>query len=75
MGGRQSRERRVARWRERLPLLDEDPTEAELMRRPPGEEDGKPAELTPLGERLVGLVEWDYDNKRASMRSRESFDS
>ena len=56
---RQSRERRVERWRRRLPLLDEDPTEGELARRPPGEgEDAGPAALTPLGERLVGLVPW-----------------
>lgn len=27
----------------------------------PGESDGKPAVLTPLGERLVGLVEWEAD--------------
>lgn len=56
---RQSRERRVERWRYRLPLLDEDPTEADLPRRPEGEEDGRPATLTALGERLVGLVEWE----------------
>ena len=55
---RQSVARRVERWRYRLPLLDEDPTEGELARRPPGEEDGRPATLTPLGERLVGLVPW-----------------
>ena len=31
----------------------------ELARRPPGEgEDAGPAALTPLGERLVGLVPW-----------------
>ena len=58
---RQSRERRAERWRHRLPLLDEDPTEAQLSRRPPGEEDGEPAHLTPLGQRLVGLVEWEAD--------------
>lgn len=61
---RQSRERRVERWRHRLPLLDEDPTEGELVRRPPGEEDGAPAELTALGERLVGLADWEYDSKK-----------
>jgi hypothetical protein len=56
---RQSRERRAERWRHRLPMLDEDPKEDELSRRPPGEEDGAPAKLTPLGERLAGLVEWE----------------
>ena len=56
---RQSRERRAERWRQRLPLLDEDPKESELCRRPPGEEDGTPTPLTPLGQRLVGLVEWE----------------
>ena len=39
---RQSRERRIERWRERLPLLDEDPAEWELPRRPPGEEHDEP---------------------------------
>lgn len=29
---------RAERWRSRLPLLDEDPLESELPRRPPGEE-------------------------------------
>lgn len=59
---RQSRERRAERWRSRLPMLDEDPTEAELARRPPGEADGLPfGGLTPLGERLVGLVEWEAE--------------
>ena len=59
---RQTRERRAERWRRRLPLLDEDPTEEELSRWPPGEEEGAPpATLTPLGERLVGLVEWEAD--------------
>ena len=61
---RQSRARRVERWRHRLPLLDEDPTEGELVRRPPGEADGTPSELTPLGERLVGLADWQYDAKK-----------
>ena len=55
---RQSRERRVERWRLRLPLLDEDPREAELPHPPPGEASGEPAVLTPLGQRLVGLVPW-----------------
>ena len=58
---RQSRARRVERWRSRLPMLDEDPLEAELPRRPPGEEDGSPAQLTPLGERLVGLLDWEAE--------------
>ena len=39
---RQSRERRVERWRLRLPLLDEDPREAELPHPPPGEASGEP---------------------------------
>ena len=55
---RQSRERRVERWRLRLPLLDEDPREAELPHPPPGEASREPAVLTPLGQRLVGLVPW-----------------
>jgi hypothetical protein len=55
---RQSRERRVERWRYRLPLLDEDPKEGELSRMPPGEEHGQPAKLTPRGERLVGVRPW-----------------
>ncbi len=59
---RQSRERRAERWRHRLPMLDEDPREAELPRLPPGEEQGAPAELTPLGARLVGLVPWEADD-------------
>ena len=56
---RQSRSRRVERWRERLPLLDEDPREHEIAQRPPGEEDGRPATLTALGEKLVGLTDWE----------------
>ncbi len=56
---RQSRSRRTARWRDRLPMLDEDPTEDQLPHRPPGEEEGRAASLTPLGQRLVGLVEWE----------------
>lgn len=56
---RQSRARRVERWRLRLPLLDEDPTEEQLAQRPPGEGHGRPAELTPLGRRLVGLDAWE----------------
>eukprot|EP00908_Phaeocystis_cordata_P016001 Transcript_27212.p1 GENE.Transcript_27212~~Transcript_27212.p1 ORF type:complete len:426 (+),score=127.26 Transcript_27212:47-1279(+) len=60
---RQSRERRAERWRWRLPLLDEDPRESELPHLVPGEEDGRPARLTPLGERLAGLVEWEADGE------------
>jgi len=56
---RQSRERRAERWRRRLPLLDEDPGEEELPHLVPGEESRQPVELTPLGERLVGLVAWE----------------
>lgn len=59
---RQSRHRRTERWKYRLPLLDEDPKEDELPHRPPGEEDGQPAELTELGKRLVGLVEWEENS-------------
>lgn len=59
---RLSRERRIDRWRLRLPLLDEDPTEDQLSHRPPGEEHGEPfGGLTALGKRLVGLVEWETD--------------
>ena len=60
---RQSRERRIARWHDRLPLLDEDPRENELPVRPPGEEDGEPATLTQLGKKLVGLVEWEEEEE------------
>ena len=56
---RQSRDRRVERWRLRLPLLDEDPGEEELAFRPLGEEAGMPASLTPLGRKLVGLDVWE----------------
>ena len=56
---RQSRERRAERWRRRLPLLDEDPGEEELPHLVPGEESRQPVELTPLGERLVGVVAWE----------------
>ena len=56
---RQSPERRAERWRRRLPLLDEDPGEEELPHLVPGEESRQPVELTPLGERLVGLVAWE----------------
>ena len=59
---RQSRERRAERWRKRLPMLDEDPREEELSRRPPGEEAGEPVPLSPLGERLAGVVEWEIDS-------------
>ena len=58
---RQSRQRRSERYLFRLPLLDEDPHEGELPHKPPGEEDAPLAELTPLGQRLVGLVEWAED--------------
>ena len=60
---RLSRDARIDRWRRRLPLLDEDPREAELPHLVPGEEDGRPARLTPLGERLAGLVEWEADGE------------
>ncbi|CAJ1409566.1 unnamed protein product [Effrenium voratum] len=56
---RLSRTARVARWRERLPLLEEDPREHELTHAPPGEDHGSPAELSALGEKLVGLAAWD----------------
>lgn len=56
---RLSRQQRCERWRKRLPLLEEDPHEHELECLPPDESDGKPASLTALGERLVGLVEWE----------------
>eukprot|EP00933_Yihiella_yeosuensis_P036473 TRINITY_DN3021_c1_g1_i2.p1 TRINITY_DN3021_c1_g1~~TRINITY_DN3021_c1_g1_i2.p1 ORF type:complete len:387 (-),score=49.59 TRINITY_DN3021_c1_g1_i2:1212-2345(-) len=52
---------RVEKWQKRLPLLREDPQEDDLPRRPPGEDDGKPALLTPLGKRLVGLVKWEAE--------------
>jgi hypothetical protein len=58
---RQSRVRRVERWRRRLPLLDEDPTEDQLSQRPPAEGHGRPAELTLLGRRLVGLDAWEEE--------------
>ena len=59
---RLSRDRRVERWRHRLPLLDEDPKEHELERRPPGEHHAEPfAHLSPLGRRLVGLDDWPPD--------------
>ena len=56
---RLTRDARVDRWRRRRPLLDEDPTEAALERRPPGEADGAPFPgLTALGRKLVGLDAW-----------------
>ena len=55
---RLKREDRVARWKERKPLLDEDPDERDLPHAPPDEAHGRPAELTELGEKLVGLVSW-----------------
>jgi len=50
------------RWRRRLPLLEEDPREDELPKRPPGEEHGRPASLSTLGERLVGCRDWPTDS-------------
>jgi len=58
---RQSRARRAERYTNRLPLLDEDPLEEELPHMPPGEDARPLAPLTPLGKRLVGLVEWEAD--------------
>ena len=62
---RLSRAERVARWRERRPMLAEDPAEAEVeMIAPSWRADAAPrppCELTPLGERLVGLVDWPSD--------------
>lgn len=58
---RLGRAERARRWRERLPLLAEDPHELELPWPPPGETHARPAPLTPLGERLVGVVEWEAD--------------
>lgn len=55
---RLSREQRLLRWKERRPLLDEDPLEHELPHAPPDEEHGRPAELTELGQKLVGLEPW-----------------
>ena len=56
---RLTRDARVARWRERRPLLDEDPREGELDRPPLEGLDAAPfADLTPLGRRLVGLDDW-----------------
>lgn len=50
---------RLRRWRERLPLLDEDPREDEVECWPPGEENAPPfAALTHLGRKLVGLDAW-----------------
>lgn len=56
---RLSREERLERWMRRLPVLHEDPHEHELPRLPPGEEDGVPVALSELGERLVGLRDWE----------------
>ena len=51
---------RAAKWRGRAPLLVEDPAEADLDRRPPGEADGAPFPgLTALGRKLAGLDAWD----------------
>ena len=50
---------RAERWRKRMPLLDEDPSEEMLPRRPPGDEGGEPfGGLTVLGRRLTGLDPW-----------------
>ncbi|KAJ1449224.1 hypothetical protein M885DRAFT_573081 [Pelagophyceae sp. CCMP2097] len=61
---RLSREARVKRWRDRLPLLDEDPRESDLARPPRGDAQAF-AGLTPLGRRLVGtgvgLDDWPED--------------
>ena len=67
-----SRERRAERWRRRLPLLDEDPGEEELPHLVPGEEARQPIELTPLGERLVGLVAWEESGIIARARGVSS---
>ena len=54
-------EQRAERWRRRTPLLDEDPDEASLPRRPPNEESGAPfAGLTELGRRLAGVEPWPH---------------
>ena len=53
---------RHAEARETLaPLLAEDPDEAVLPLRPPGEEDGAPCTLTALGRRLVGIDGWGWE--------------
>mmetsp|Transcript_15347 Transcript_15347/g.20344 ORF Transcript_15347/g.20344 Transcript_15347/m.20344 type:complete len:348 (-) Transcript_15347:161-1204(-) len=51
---------RVMRWKFRLPLLDEDPHEADLEIQPPGEPIGTPPfpNLSALGRKLVGLDDW-----------------
>lgn len=56
---RLGRSDRVARWRDRRPLLDEDPREGALDRPPPDGEVAPFPGLTPLGRRLVGLDDWD----------------
>jgi hypothetical protein len=66
---RQSRERRAERWRKRQPMLDEDPQEEELSRRPPAEETGEPVPLSPLGERLAGVVQWEAEGEEGSSLS------
>ncbi|KAL1514651.1 hypothetical protein AB1Y20_003741 [Prymnesium parvum] len=58
---RQTREQRARRYYERLPLLDEDPLEDELSALPPDEEHRPLAPLSPLGQRLAGVVEWEKD--------------
>ena len=53
---------RAERWRTRAPLIDEDPGEDQMPRRPPGEPDGTPFDgLTALGRRLTGLDAWPLD--------------
>lgn len=48
----EDRAERVRRWRECLPTFSGDPRKIE-------ETAGKPATLTPLGKRLLGLEEWE----------------
>ena len=69
---RLSAAQRAERWRHRLPLLDEDPRESEMPRRPPGEDDGAPfGGLTRLGRRLTGLEPWPKDEDLEDERERE----
>ena len=58
---RLTREQRAARWRERRPMLAEDPREDEIeMIAPTWRHGGKapPCALSPLGERLAGVSAW-----------------
>ena len=59
-GRRLTAAERVAKWRGRRGLLASDPREDELPAGcvPPGEAAGQPCQLTPLGQRLVGLLQW-----------------